>query len=112
MTGTAEIVTAQRENVLLVPNAALRFVPAARPAAQKKSGTLLSAMLPRPPRQQARPSTAAPAKGEAQRVWMLRDGQPAPVAVTVGPTDGHMTEVTGGIEVGAQVITEMLSAPK
>ncbi len=35
MTATAEITTAQRDNVLLVPNAALRFTP---PAAPKASG--------------------------------------------------------------------------
>ena len=31
MTATAEITTAKRENVLLVPNAALRFTPPAMP---------------------------------------------------------------------------------
>jgi HlyD family secretion protein len=113
MTGTAEIVTTQRENVLVVPNAALRFSPPLKPAAQAKSGGLLSAMLPRPPRQQSRPAAKAAAKGDAQRVWVLRNGQPASVSVRVGPSDGRLTEVTGGeVGEGTQVITEMLTAAK
>lgn len=112
MTGTAEIIATRRENVLLAPNAALRFSPAAKPAA-KKSGGLLNAMLPRPPRPPSRPATSPPAKGAAQRVWVLREGQPTAVPVTVGATDGRMTEVTGGeLREGMQVITEMLSAPQ
>ena len=112
MTGTAEIIATRRENVLLAPNAALRFSPAAKPAA-KKSGGLLNAMLPRPPRPQSRPATSPSARGAAQRVWVLREGQPTAVPVTVGPTDGRMTEVTGGeVREGMQVITEMLSAPQ
>ena len=113
MTGTAEIITAERRNVLLVPNAALRFSPAAQQAAAKKSGGLVGAMLPRPPRQQPRPPAAAPPKGEAQRVYVLRDGLPVALAITVGPTDGRVTEVIGGeLREGMPVITEILSAPE
>jgi len=112
MTGTAEIITAERQDALLVPNAALRFSPAATAAAKKSGGGLLGAMLPRPPRQVSRPATPG-AKGDAQRVWVLRGGQPAAVAVSVGASDGRMTEVTGGeVREGTQVITEMLGTPK
>jgi HlyD family secretion protein len=111
MTGTAEITTTRRENVLLVPNAALRFSPAAQAPAQKSGGgSFLNRMMPRPPRQQQRPASAPP-KGQAQRVWVLRDAQPAPLSVTVGASDGRMTELTGGeLQEGAAVITEMLGA--
>lgn len=112
MTGTAEIVTAQRENVLLVPNAALRFAPAAKAATQRSTGGLLGAMLPRPPRQQTRPAVKG-GKDNAQRIWVLREGEPEAVAVSVGATDGRMAEVTGGeVHEGTQVITEMLSTSK
>ncbi len=112
MTGTAEIIATRRDGVLLVPNAALRFTPAA-PAAAKKSGdSFLSRMMPRPPRP-ARQPTIKPSKGSAQRLWVLRDGMPAPVDVTVGPSDGRMTEITGGdVREGTPVITEMSSAAK
>lgn len=111
MTGTAEIIAARRDDVLLVPNAALRFTPAAQPATQRSSGTFLSRMIPRPPRQP--PRARAPAKGPEQRVWVLREGEPTAVAVTVGPSDGRMTEVTGGeLREGMRVITERLGATR
>lgn len=112
MTGTAEIITTQRENVLLVPNAALRFMPPMKPDAQKKSKSLLSAMLPRPPRRQ-QPASTTQTKGGAQRIWVLRNGEPAPVPIKTGASDGRMTEVIGGdVSEGTQVITEMIAAVK
>jgi HlyD family secretion protein len=112
MTGTAEIVTTRRENVLLVPNAALRFTPAAQAPAQKSAGGFLTRMMPRPPRQAPRAPQAS-AKSAAQRVWVLAEGAPAPVEIKVGPSDGRVTEVTGGdVREGTQVITEMQSAQK
>ena len=113
MTGTAEITATRRENVLLAPNAALRFTPAVKPAAQKSSGGILSSVLPRPPRQAGQPTAKPSAKGQAQRLWVLREGKPAPVAVNAGASDGRMTELTGGeVSEGMQVITEMLSTAK
>jgi HlyD family secretion protein len=109
MTGTAEIVTTRRDDVLLVPNAALRFSPPAPQAAQKSAGSFLTRMMPRPPRQPPRAPQPS-AKGASQRVWVLREGKPAPVPIKVGPSDGRMTEVVAGELVeGAQVITEMLA---
>jgi len=67
--------------------------------------------MPRPPRQTAQ--RAPLTKGESQRVWTLREGEAVAVAINVGPTDGRMTEVTGGeVREGMQVITEILSAPQ
>jgi len=31
-----------------------------------------------------------------QRVWTLKDGQPLAIPVTIGATDGVVTEITGG----------------
>lgn len=110
MTATAEIVTTERENVLLVPNAALRFTPPPPAETQSKSGGgLLASLLPRPPRSLAprnRPQNARATRGGARQIWVLRDGQPVAVPVTVGSSDGRMTEVTGeGLEAGLPVIT-------
>jgi len=113
MTATAEIVTTERENVLLVPNAALRFTPPPPPEAQS-SGGLVSSLLPRPPRSLAPRRQSANARGArsaARQIWTLRDGQPVAVSVTVGSSDGRMTEVTGGgLELGLPVITASLGA--
>ncbi|MHB0982329.1 MAG: efflux RND transporter periplasmic adaptor subunit [Thiobacillus sp.] len=110
MTGTAEITTLTRENALLVPNAALRFTPATSEDAEKKSGgSVIGALMPRPPRQAKKVQETA--GGGSQRVWVLRDGQPVAMDVKTGATNGRVTEITGGeLKAGMQVITEALSA--
>ena len=117
MTATAEIVTAERGNVLLVPNAALRFAPPQPDDAQPNQGGLLASLLPRPPRGMGGGRRGgritSDKKGGPRQLWVLRDGRPAAVPVTVGSSDGRLTEVAGeGLEVGAPVITAVLSGPK
>lgn len=108
MTGTAEITTLTRENALLVPNASLRFTPAATDTAPKKSsGSVVGTLMPRPTRQRptAKAGTGTP------RVWVLQEGQPVAIDVKAGATNGRVTEITGGsLKAGTQVITEALSA--
>jgi HlyD family secretion protein len=115
MTATAEITTSSREQALLVPNAALRFSPPAPAKAEKKDkGGLVGSLLPRRPKDSAsKVSGAARARGSEQRVWVLRDGKAVAIPVTVGVSDGRMTEVlAGALEPGAAVITEIVSAAK
>ena len=110
MTGTAEITTLTRENVLLVPNAALRFTPAGATPQAGRSGGLLGAMLPRPPRTHSQ-RAQAPDAGVGPRVWVLRSGQPVAVAVKTGASNGKVTEVVGGeLKAGMEVITEEKAA--
>lgn len=83
MTTATRIVTDSREDVVRVPNQALRYRPRDQSAAQ----------LPR----------LAP--GQA-RVWVLRQDEPTTITVTVGLDDDSFTEITGGnLKVGDQVIT-------
>lgn len=113
MTATATITATKRENVLLVPNTALRFTPTAAgsPAAAPKSA-VLSSLTPRMPGNNTRRSAAAGAStAGARQVWVLRDGAAASVAVTPGISDGRMTEITGGdLQAGMLVITDQKSA--
>jgi HlyD family secretion protein len=45
------------------------------------------------------------ASGSQARVWVLKDGQPHPLIVTVGLSDGRNTEVSGeGLAAGSEVI--------
>ena len=112
MTATAEITTITRDDVLLVPNAALRFTPpdaAAQPAAQQDGG-LVSRLIPRPPRSAPRKAGNSAPRGAEQRVYVLRDGEPAVVPVTLGASDGRVTEIAGGgLQVGAPVIVEAVT---
>jgi len=111
MTATAEISTAVKDNVLLVPNAALRFTPSTNGAKKADSGGILAALLPRPPRTT---STRAPRsgndKGGGKQVWVLKDGQPSAVKIKTGLTNGRVTEVLEGeLEPGMQVVTDTVT---
>jgi HlyD family secretion protein len=101
MTATAEIRVSEREDALLVPNPALRFVP---PRAPDERGGLRRALLPGPRRpQQPRPEQAV--QRREQRVWVLERGIPEERVVTVGESDGSWTEVLGGaLAVGDAVV--------
>jgi HlyD family secretion protein len=106
MTATAEIVTAQLEDVLLVSNAALRFSPPAPDAAPPSPG-LIASLLPRPPRMARRRPADQSLSGDGERrLWILRNGEAAPLPVSVGLSDGRLTEVRGeGLEPDLPVIT-------
>lgn len=107
MTGTADIVTLERDSALLVPNAALRFEPPPPPEVKKKSGgNIFSSLMPR--RRPQAPKTRVTPVGGSQKVWVLQGGKAVPVEVTVGATNGTVTEITdGALKEGAEVITEL-----
>jgi len=109
MTATADIVTSDKRNVLLVPNAALRFKPAAAGAGGSSGG--IAGSLTFRPRRDRPERTARVSRGATQTVYVKgADGQPQPVQITTGDTDGTMTEVLGGdLKPGAQVITGQLA---
>lgn len=110
MTANASIIVARRDDVLKVPNQALRFKPALAKDGEKPGG----------------PSAASAGKGDGagkggspeggrreggegrskSKVW-LRDpqGEPTPVEVKTGITDGAFSElVEGGLKDGDEVI--------
>lgn len=113
MTATADIVTMEKKNVLLVPNAALRFKPQATgaPAAQA-SGGIAGALTPRMRRRGGGGDSAAPLeRGSKQSVYVKQaDGSLKAISVTTGDSDGSMTEITGGdLQPGMQVVTGQLA---
>ncbi|MBT0960434.1 efflux RND transporter periplasmic adaptor subunit [Denitromonas iodatirespirans] len=110
MTATAEITTLEKADVLLVPNAALRYTPAAARGERKQS--LVASLMPRPPRQAKTVKLQDPAAGERQ-LWVLRDGQPVAVTVKTGATNGRMTEIVAGdLAAGTAVITDAVSGAR
>ncbi len=79
MTAANRIVIDRRDDVIRVPNQALRYV------AKGIAGTAQS--------------------GQAQ-IWVLRDGQPVPIPVVTGLDDDSFTEIAGGdVNPGDLVIT-------
>lgn len=110
MTATASIITARRENVLLVPNAALRFTPPSA-TANKKEGGFVASLLPRLPSQPKKKSDTT--SSGAQQVWVLEQDMPKAVAVKTGISNGRMTEITGGeLKAGMAVVTDYQEAKK
>jgi HlyD family secretion protein len=71
MIATVQIITASRSDVLRVPDQALQFLPRG---------------VAGPPALPAGPS----------RVWVLRDGKPTAVPLTLGLDDHHFSEVIEG----------------
>ena len=110
MTATASIVVNERRNVLLVPSAALRFTPVTTTGtAAPASGSLVNRLMPHRPRGVAAKPTAQP--GATRQVWILRDGQPLALPVSIGASDGKQSEVTAGeLKAGMQVITGRVGA--
>ena len=98
MTATADITVERLENVLLVPNAALRFTPPQTTEAKpgRQGGSLLSKLLPRRSHRSGKRPETKSRKGRQQKVWILRDGKPTAMDVTTGSTNELMTQLTGG----------------
>ena len=79
MTAASQIVVDQRNDVIRVPNQALRYV--------------------------AKVPAGATQSGQAQ-IWLLRDGKPAPIPVVAGLDDDNFTEIASGeVKQGDLVIT-------
>ncbi|MDP2008343.1 MAG: efflux RND transporter periplasmic adaptor subunit [Rubrivivax sp.] len=99
MTATATITTVERSDALLVPNAALRYSPAAAAAAASTPSTgIVSSMMPRMPRGAgAGVRRAGTDTAQVRQVWVLEGGQPQAVPVRPGVSDGRMTEVTSQV---------------
>ena len=79
MTAATRIIVDQRNDVVRMPNQALRYAP----------GGLAGITSSQP----GRPTNGS---GEAARLWLLRDGQPVPVSVTLGLDDDNFTEIVKG----------------
>lgn len=107
MTATADVRVAASTNVFLVPSAALRFVPGntnAGPVAPKK--TFVQSLIPMPTRRSNHPTAAdGEAKTAGAHVWTWREGRLEEIAVRLGLSDGHDTEVAGeGLKEGMTIV--------
>lgn len=78
MTASANVNTAREDRAMLVPNAAMRFTPPGHEA------------------------------GDGDTVWVRRDGSVAPVHVTRGIDDGRHTAVTGPLEIGDELLIDVV----
>ena len=108
MTATAVITVQKLEDVTLVPNAALRFIPPVTQTAQNSGGGIFGAIFRRPSSDRRRTDNDG-----RQKIWILRDGQPVAVPVTTGASDGKFTELlSGDIRPGQAVVIDAISVKK
>jgi len=116
MTANVTVQTAMNENVLRVPNAALRFRPAGQPAAssgQPAAGSEFAGSQGRPtatsgPGNKPRALGAGGGDRSFGRVFVLRNSEFVPVRVRTGVNDGTMTAIVDGdLKEGDQVVTGM-----
>ena len=124
MTANVTVVYADRPDVVRVPNAAIRFRPPPELLAQLRRVGGRAAKVGDEQAQQTQ-AAAKPLVGRAARVsptaaagnnrtvWVLRGALPEPVQITVGVSDGTLTEVIGGsLAEGDKVVTGVeISAP-
>jgi HlyD family secretion protein len=97
MTATTRIIKAEHDDVLMVPEQALRFLPEGARVSRGAGG--------------GRAAKTAGGADHPGRVWMLRDGKPAAVPVRVGLDDGTSAEVVSGeVREGDRVIVAEPSA--
>jgi HlyD family secretion protein len=128
MTANVKILVAQRENVLLVPNAVFRVRldgistdaqagPAGGGPAEQRGSQAMTDGRPG-----GRSVAGSQRRGEAgmrgagegarQRVWVLQDGKPAERRIRTGLSDGQRTEVVEGLKEGELVIVGLPSQPR
>ena len=100
MTATVDIAIMDKQDILVVPNSALRFDPevaASIGTTDKTKRTLVQSLSPGGGRRW-RSGSSTPklvSTHEGPRVFTLKDGQPVETHVTPGITDGRITEITG-----------------
>jgi HlyD family secretion protein len=123
MTANVSIVVARREDALRVPNAALRFRPPEHAGNRTNAPATTNAALAagggrRPGEGGGRPGGGGGGRGRAERspmrtVYLLgADGQPTPVQIKIGISDGLMTEAVEGLEEGAVLVTGVVPTGK
>ncbi|HTO54105.1 MAG TPA: efflux RND transporter periplasmic adaptor subunit [Myxococcota bacterium] len=109
MTATAEITVNQLAEALLVPNAALRFIPPAR-AEEPAGGGLLGALIPT-----RRWGARAPEKPNPKKahVYVLEQGRPKAIEVVTGPSDGTWTQVkSGSVQPDSELLVDAATGKK
>lgn len=109
MTATANITVTRLQNVLLVPNAALRFNPPVTHPKEERRG-LVSYLLPKPPSNQ---KVQTDGQAKIPHVWVLKDNRLTRLELETGATDGVMTQVLKGeLTPGMEVVLDILEASK
>ncbi len=100
MTATARIVVQEIHDALLIPNAALRFIPPAAP--EKDQRSFMDKLLPRWGGSNNKNHDDS---SKQKQVWILQDQQPTAITIKTGVSDGRMTQLLEGeLQAGATLL--------
>lgn len=116
MTATVDIAIIDKKDILIVPNSALRFDPIAALAIGKPDDTKRTLVqrlsLSGGRRWRGTPAPKAGSTSGEPCVWILKNGEPEKVPVTLGITDGRVTEISGTtLKPDAEVIISLKPQP-
>jgi HlyD family secretion protein len=101
MTANVSILTAHKDNTLKIPNAAFRFRPDSE---ENKEESGIATTYKEPTKNEKKDDGAI-------YVWTIsKNGEPTPVQVKIGITDGNFTEIIdGNLKEGDQIIMGVAS---
>lgn len=112
MTATSDITVKRIKNGVLIPNAGLRFTPSVEKKEVASKGSLLGSLFRRPA-SSSKKQADAKYDNKQQRIWVLREEQAIAIPITVGLSDGVMTElIAGDIEPETPIIIDVIGVPK
>ena len=105
LTANVTIYTLERNNVCCIPSKALRFVP--DPGMMESMGYSIAVPEAR------KKGPAGPGGFGGNICWVMNGTQLEPRTVTVGESDGEMTEIISGVAEGETVVTgvQMTAVP-
>jgi HlyD family secretion protein len=110
MTATAVITVQNLSEVILLPNAALRFTPPAGNNGPRSRRGIFGTLFPRPPMTARRSNQA---RDGGQQVWVLKQGEPVALKVKTGASDGRFTRlIEGELAPGDEVIVDTAGKPQ
>ena len=124
MTANAEFLVSRKDDVIKIPNAALRFRPPSErqpvqvaASSQPTGEGATAAATGAGGRRGGNPNDGQSSRGREQRanrqgtIYVLRDEKPTPVRVRLGISDGSSAElISGDVKVGEHVILSMASS--
>jgi len=110
MTANVSIIVAQKESVLQIKNAALRYRPAEATPAEMSSSKGASGGPTSRTAGGAQRGAGRERRPSERTVYVLSDGRPNPVQIKTGISDGVVTEVIEGLKEGDRVVTAELAS--
>jgi HlyD family secretion protein len=110
MTANVSIIVAQKDNVLQIKNAALRYRPSEGGPAEISSAKAAGGGAPSPAPGGAQRGAGHERRTSDRTVYVLSGSRPQAAQIKTGISDGVVTEVIEGLKEGDRVVTAELAS--